>query len=179
MKGGTGKSTLALCIASIIGEDKCDIVSLDPQDTLGKASTLTGLFKPVEARATSKPFVIWDTPPYLTKDIEHVYKNASIIIVPCKIGYPDLLAVKSTYAQLEKVGVISKTVLVFNESRLPVKKNDREVISIFSQNYPDLKIAKQIIALRNDFKNVFLRPIEGKALEEIKNLMKEVCIIPS
>ncbi len=171
-KGGTGKSTLTEAIRQVL---EADVIDMDHQKTLTMASQLTNSYTPIssENEATGK-YLIYDTPPYNDEGLISLMENMDLIIIPSKIGYPDLLALHPTYEAVKKVKKIKNTILLFNDVRKPLTNEKKEIIDCFKETFPELKIAKTQLSRLDGFASIFRKPLEGKALEQTKFLLKEI-----
>ena len=170
-KGGCGKSTLALALAKYLS---ADIVDLDEQGTLRVAASFSGEYVPVDECKATKKVVIYDTPPYNSSEFLMLCREAELILIPSKVKYPDLLALKGMVDIVRLAEAQEKAWIVFNEVRKPHSKTYREIKEIFSKNYKDIRRAKTELSNLVGFTKVFTEDLKGQALEEIKKLVKEL-----
>lgn len=173
-KGGCGKSTVVASLANIL---ECDIIDYDNQGTLTHSSSLTGLNKPVEVDQATKRIVIHDTLPYNSIKTKSLMKEADLVIIPCKVMYPDLLAVKAVIDNIRALNMKSRSIILFNDVRKPHNNTYREVKSYYFDNYKDIKKAKTEFSSINGFANVLVSPLKGQALREVKTFIEELNII--
>ena len=103
--------------------------------------------------------------------------SADLILIPCKVKYPDLVSVRSIAEILRRLKITKKAWIVFNDIRKPHNKTYKEIKALFDQNYQDLKKAKSELTCLVGFTRVFTDPLKGQALSEIKSLIKELSII--
>ncbi len=172
-KGGTGKSTIVASLADVLG---ADIVDHDNQGTIRVTSSFTGRNVPVDPGSTKRRIVIHDTPPYNASEMKGLFESADLIIIPCKVKYPDLVALKGVIEMIRGIKGQSKSWIVFNDVRKPHSKTYRELRALFDQNYIDIKKATTELSTLVSFTKVFAEPIEGRARDQIKNLVNELCI---
>ena len=78
-------------------------------------------------------------------------ENMDIVIIPSKIGYPDLLALYPTYDAVQKVNKLKSTILLFNDVRKPITNEKKEIIDCFKETFPELKIAKTQLSRLDGF----------------------------
>ena len=171
-KGGTGKSTLTESIRQVL---EADVIDMDHQKTITMASQLTNSYTPLDNENEAKgKYLIYDTPPYNDEGILSLIENMDIIIIPSKIGYPDLLALHPTYEGVKKANKINNAILLFNDVRKPLTNEKKEIIDCFKETFPELKIAQTQISRLDSFASVFRKPLEDKALEQIQSFLKEI-----
>jgi len=171
-KGGTGKSMLTASLRDALKD--AQVVDLDPQKTLTISASEGGRPKPIDpAKATSK-FIIYDTPPYHDESIRSMMKSFDAIIIPMKSGISDLIALKSIYDDLIDTKTIQKSLLVFNEVRKPINNTHKEIVELFKESYPGLRIAKTQLSTLLGFNRVLAEPLNGKALQQIQDLVAEI-----
>lgn len=127
-KGGAGKTTLCvnLAIASTLAKKQTAIIDLDPQTSAcvwhdNRDSDIptvdsiapTRLRKAVEAlRSAETDFLYIDTPPSTELASMEAAELSDIIIIPCRPGFLDLVAIGQTLAHVQSRG--KKAILVFN-----------------------------------------------------------------
>ena len=173
-KGGVGKSTLVASLADVL---HADIIDHDNQGTLKITASFTGRNKPISPSEISKKIVIHDTPPYNGADMDGLFSAADLIIIPSKVKYPDLVALKGIIERIRSLGLGEKTCIVFNDVRKPHSKTYKELKELFLQNYTDIKKANTELSTLVAFTKVFSEPLSGRALEQIESLRKELSII--
>ena len=102
-KGGSFKKTLALILADILKGAK--IVNWSSQKDLANAAKFTGRPMPVshdEAVASETPYITHDTPSFKIIQFHSLVERADLIIIPTRLGTPDLLSLKTTVAFLRE-----------------------------------------------------------------------------
>lgn len=173
-KGGCGKTTVTLSLTDVLEDAR--VVDLDNQQTLTISSELTGRHVPVKIGFTDCKYLIIDTPPYEDLSVRSILSTADLIVIPALIGYPDLLGTQKLADYIIENKLQNKTFVVFNKVRKPYNRSYHEVKGFWKQNYPKLKVAKQELSQLRGYQDVLAKPINGKALEEIKSLIKEMKI---
>ena len=173
-KGGVGKSTLAFSLHDRLPNSI--IVDRDPQ---GTALTLAEVSEKELTISSEEPasgydYCIIDTPPYLTANSKNEFEGVDLILIPCKVKLPDAFAIKDTVRKIEKYGLEDKAVIILNEVRKPHNKTYHEVKKIIEDLYPHMNIAPTELSLLVGFERVFVDPLEGTALEQIDQLIKDV-----
>lgn len=102
-KGGVGKSTLALNLATCFQEQiNVALVDIDLQ---GSISDLREDFPKLhimtedrfdQIQQLSHDLVIIDTPPYLSNRLPELFLISDYVLVPTKAGFFDVMAIRST-----------------------------------------------------------------------------------
>lgn len=136
-KGGCGKSTLVSSLADVLD---ADIIDHDNQGTVRISASFTGRNKPVSYEEITKK-ILHDTPPYNTGSLKSLVQEVDLILIPCKLMYPDLLALRALSDELKRVNMVQKGMIVFNEVRKPHNNTYKEVKELYVSNYPELKKA--------------------------------------
>ncbi len=104
-KGGVGKSTLCLNLAySLCKDTKVVVIDYDIQGTLYGLKPVVKEFdilpysEDFDAISENKDidFLIIDTPPYLSQNLLPVFLKSDLIIIPTKVGYADVMAIRAT-----------------------------------------------------------------------------------
>lgn len=172
-KGGCGKTTLVASLADVLN---ADVIDHDNQGTLRVSSSFTGRHIPISYEEVSEKIVLHDTPPYNSVEIKSLMKEVDLILIPCKLKYPDFLALRAITDQLVKLKITDKSVIVYNEVRKPYTNTYRELKELYEQNYPEVRKAKQELSNLVAYSRVLAEPLIGKALKEINALKKELNI---
>ncbi len=192
-KGGTGKTTLAIHLATIAANEnkKVLVADTDPQESslvwrerrknfLPKvlpfvAKKLQKDFTPI--KASGAEFVIIDTPPHSTKDATIAASLADVILIPCRPAVLDLAAIEGSVEivhKLKKPGCI-----VLNGCPPPTRygetsvvKEAREVLKAYTLPVAPLAISQRVAFSRAlvDGRAVTEFEPKGKATQEIRTL---------
>ena len=171
-KGGTGKSTLTMALADIIKD--VQIIDTDIQGTIKTSSKFTNRHVPIEPEKISSEFVIYDTPPYHSEELRSLLREADLVIIPTKIAYPDLLAIKGVIDDLRDLKMTDKAIIVFNEIRKPHNKTYHEIKELFNNNYKDIKKAETELSNLVSFQRILSEQLYGQAEKEVKSLATEL-----
>ena len=104
-KGGVGKTTLALNLSFLFKDTlKVGILDTDLQGSVvGLGDLLEGItLVPQEVLTTGNlpelDILIIDTPPYLTDQLSTLFEISDFVLVPTKVSYLDVMAIKATIA---------------------------------------------------------------------------------
>ena len=112
-----------------------------------------------------------DTPPYNFDGLKTLLAEADLVLIPSKLQYADLLALRGVYDHLKDLKVLKKALLIYNEVRKPYNKNYYELKKLYDQNYPDLKKSPVELSQLVAYSKSLAEPIKGKALNEILALV--------
>jgi chromosome partitioning protein len=194
-KGGVGKSTLALNLYGYFKKAGLNtaIVDIDPQGTITDFASLDPsrltlikrkeFLNYVDLVEKTKNFdlVVIDTPPYLSKELEEIFKITSFLLIPCKASLFDAMAIRHTLEFVEESKekengrFLCAIVLTMVISASNLQDQTREVLEKY--NFP---ILKSEIGNRTAFvKSLLLSgniidDDTGKAKEEIENMAQEI-----
>jgi len=198
-KGGVGKSTLATNLRGYFagGGYKTALVDVDPQGSLSKLIKTFGAqegrdaehlidrsmfadYDELQRLIASYDFVIVDTPPYLSADLEAVLAFTNLIVVPCKTSPLDYLAIGDTLdliraAQAKHPSLIVAVVLTMVIAGTDFTESIREQLR--KEAFPVLKaeIGNRVAYMRSLLRaNTVLGDENRKAWEEIEALGKEL-----
>lgn len=198
-KGGVGKSTLATNLRGYFagGGYKTALVDIDPQGSLSKLTkTFAGQggrdaehmidrsafsdYGELKKLIAPYDFVIVDTPPYLSKDLEAVMAFTNLIVVPCKASPLDYLAIGDTLdlirkAQAKHPQLIAAIVLTMVIAGTDFTVNIRKELE--KDVFPVLKteIGNRVAYMRSLLRaNTVLGDENRKAWEEVEALGKEL-----
>lgn len=170
-KGGCGKSTLVASLADVL---RGQIVDHDNQGTIRVSAQFTNRHVPVGQEDAHGELILHDTPPYNDGTLKALLTVATIVIIPAKVAIPDLLAISGIVEHLRSLKMTDKAVVVFNEVRKPHNNTYKRVKSFFDKNYQDIRRADTELSNLVSFRNVLEKPLEGRALDEIVSLAKEL-----
>lgn len=174
-KGGSGKSTLVLALADIL--PSVQVIDLDTQGTITVGALYTQRHLPVSEEEAISRYTIYDTPPYHGEELRSYFDTADLVLIPVKVSYPDLLAVKAVVDDLRAVKMADKGVIVFNEVRKPHNKTYHEVKALLSSNYQDIKKATTELSNLVGFARILAEAVHGQAKQETLSLIEELNIL--
>lgn len=192
-KGGAGKTTLTvnLAIASELAGKATAIIDLDPQASSctwsdnrdGDSPTVDSiqparLKKGIDAlRDAGADMVFIDTPPSTEQAAIYATEIADLVIVPCRPGFLDLVAINQTLSHVKSRN--KKAVIIFNA--VPPSASIAEEALEAAKTYGDdlIKIAPKHISQRVAFMHAMRDGLgvleyepKGKAANEVKDLYK-------
>lgn len=187
MKGGTGKSTVAihLAVAAYQAKRRVMLLDTDPQATAVRwtrqrqASEPSVMGAPAydaakHIAASSCDLIVVDTAPRAETDISRLASQADLIVIPLHCTMPDLDAAEVAFQMAEAAG--RPFVIVFNA----INPRGLEVAEVrealTAQGYT---VAPPMLAHRTAFARALSSGLavtefeqEGRAAEEITNLWK-------
>jgi len=195
-KGGVGKSTIALNLYGYFARAgvKTAIVDIDPQGTISQFEELLEpgrlniirrgdftTFEDLQSKVQGFEVVIVDTPPYLTNELQEVFKITNILIIPCKASVFDALAIRQTIAfvdeskrRLEK-NFLAVIVLTMVISGTTIGEQIRETLKQYKTPILDTEIGNRIAYAKSLLlTGSVVDDDSGKAKEEIENLASEI-----
>jgi len=195
-KGGVGKSTIALNLYGyfVRAGVKTAIVDIDPQGTISQFEELLEPgrlniirrgdftnFADLQAKAQGFDVVIVDTPPYLTDELQEVFKITNILIIPCKASVFDALAIRQTIAFVEESkrrldnNFLAVIVLTMVISGTTIGEQIRETLKQYKTPILDTEIGNRIAYAKSLLlTGSVVDDDAGKAKEEIENLASEI-----
>ena len=187
MKGGTGKSTVAIHLAVAASQAKHRVMLLDtdPQATAVRWTRQRQALEPTvmgaaaydaakHIGASSCDLIVVDTAPRAETDISRLAAQADLIVIPLHCTMPDLDAAEVAFQMAEAAG--RPFVIVFNA----INPRGLEVAEVrealTGQGY---MVAPSMLAHRTAFARALSSGLavtefeqEGRAAEEITNLWK-------
>ena len=191
-KGGSGKTTLAVHLAvCAIQEGKAvALIDLDPQascldwfqarDTQNelaaiqaKAEQLPELLK--QAKKGGVDLVILDTAPHSDNSAALTAKLADFVLVPCRPSRPDMKAVASTVAILQRAK--ARYSIILNAVPLGSRTLEaQEVLKGQGFNVMNISISRRVALdyALDDGRSVHEYEPEGKAAQEIAELYQTI-----
>lgn len=102
-KGGVGKSTLALNLTYLFSKEVYTaLTDVDPQGTIMNLKTLIEDFDIIDfegiklLKKSKYDVVFVDSPPYIINAIQPIFEDSDFILVPTKVGVPDIMAISTT-----------------------------------------------------------------------------------
>ncbi len=185
-KGGVGKSTLALNLA-LCFQNKLSVALVDA-DLQGSIHHLKEEFPGISVINTDQlaeiaildyDLVIVDTPPYLSNKLLDLFALSSVVLIPTKAGFFDVMAIRSTlalvrFAQSKHAGL--KAAITLNMIK-PRSGITREVIHLLEQlGTPILttRIHDRVSLARSSMTGGILAGNDQKAKAEMTSLAGEL-----
>ena len=186
-KGGVGKSTLALNLAYTF-QNGLQVGLLD-SDLQG---SLYGLYAMIEGiqlipatknltllRETANDLIIVDTPPYLTDQLEELFSISDYILVPTKVGFFDVMAIRSTIALIEKAQVKNtqlKTgiVLTMVKNRTSLNSEIKSMLNSIGKPVLNTMVSDRVSYTRSALIGGIHKTEDIKAKNEMMGLADEI-----
>lgn len=186
-KGGVGKTTLSLNIASCLqnGGLRVALLDTDVQGSLTETShTFEGIdiLPPQELpNFASLPydFLLIDTPPYLTDSLADLFSISDYVLVPTTIGIYDVLAMKatlSTLREVQKKKPLLKYGVVINRLRTNTNmlKESMDILEGYNPVVLKTRISERVSYIRSAITNGIFGTTDPKAQQEIYSLTLEI-----
>lgn len=185
-KGGVGKTTLALNLAYCFKDGlSVGLLDSDPQESItGLGELLEGIDiipndKLRELETLPHDVIIIDTPPYMTTKLPELFDISDYVLVPTKVGYLDIMAIKATIAlfkeaQRKKNALKGGIVLNMVKQRMNLNDEIKDVLKSY-----ELPTLNTMITDRQSYtRSVVSLGVMGgediKAKDEIMNLAGEI-----
>ena len=186
-KGGVGKTTLALNLAACFAQGlRVGVLDIDVQGSLSSIKDeLEGItFVPFDGKLDQlarQPFdiLVVDTPPYLTNQLPDLFAVSDFVLVPSKVGFFDVMAIKATIellAQAEQKRPQLKYGVVLNmvKPRTGLNKSVQEILSSYGAVLLATTIADRVSYTRSALTSGVFGSDDEKAKEEITSLADEI-----
>ena len=186
-KGGVGKTTLSLNLASCLRKSglKIAVLDTDVQGSLAETShTLEDItiVSPDELSNIHKmtyDILVIDTPPYLTNSLHEIFSISDYVLVPTNIGVYDVLAIRATLAIIQKVQnerPLLKYGVVLNRVRAGTSliKDILDMLKSYNAIVLKTRIHERISYARSALTNGIFGTEDVKAHDEIFNLTEEI-----
>ena len=186
-KGGVGKTTLALNLAACFAQGlSVGVLDTDVQGSLSSIKDeLEGItFVPFDGKLdqlAKQPFdiLVVDTPPYLTNQLPDLFAVSDFVLVPSKVGFFDVMAIKATIellAQAEQKRPQLKYGVVLNmvKPRTALNKSVQEILSSYGAILLTTTIADRVSYTRSALTSGVFGSDDEKAKEEITSLADEI-----
>ncbi len=186
-KGGVGKTTLALNLAACFKEGlDVGLLDTDLQGSLtGLAEMLEGIELmpydnvPENLRLLKKDILIIDTPPYLTNQLSGLFAQSDFVLVPSKVGFLDVMAVRATIQlirEVQKTKPNLKAGIVLNMMKYRTNMNDeiREILKTYEIPLLQSSIADRVSFTRSPIISGVFAGEDERAKEEITALADEI-----
>ena len=186
-KGGVGKSTLALNLAYTF-QNGLQVGLLD-SDLQG---SLYGLYAMIEGiqlipatknltllRETANDLIIVDTPPYLTNQLEELFSISDYILVPTKVGFFDVMAIRSTIALIEKAQVKNNQVktgivLTMVKNRTSLNSEIKSMLNSIGKPVLNTMVSDRVSYTRSALTGGIHKTEDIKAKNEMMGLADEI-----
>lgn len=185
-KGGVGKTTLALNLSFLFKDTlKVGILDTDLQGSVvGLGELLEGVtLVPREALETGDvpelDILIIDTPPYLTDQLSTLFEVSDFVLVPTKVSYLDVMAIKATIAliaEAQKKNPDMKAGIVLNmvKYRTSVNADIKGILDSYSIPTLKTKVMERVSYIRSVVANGVGNIEDEKAREEMMALAEEI-----
>ena len=185
-KGGVGKSTLVLNLASCFeAQLRVAVVDTDLQGSLSDLKAdLPGLNiisedKFEKIQAFDYDLVIIDTPPYLSIRLPELFQISDYILIPTKAGFFDVMAIRSTLqlvkeAKLQHPKLKAGIVLNMIKYRSGITEEVKALLKTFDTPILDTIIHDRVSFARSPITGGVLVSEDEKAKEEISSLAEEI-----
>jgi chromosome partitioning protein len=184
-KGGVGKSTLALNLATCFEGFRVALVDMDSQGSLSDLSLdLPGLTV-IKANGIEDipnggyDLMIIDTPPYLSDNLTGLFSKSDFVLIPTKAGYFDLLAIRNTIqlisqAQEKKPLLKSGIVLNMIKPRSGLTAEVQDLLKSYDTPVLSTLVHDRVSFARSPLTGGVLTSEDPKAKEEIQALANEI-----
>ncbi len=186
-KGGVGKTTLTLNLAACFAQGlNVGVLDTDLQGSLsGIQEELTGItFVPYDRQLNclrEQPFdiLIIDTPPYLTNQLPDLFAISDFVLIPSKVGFFDVMAIKATIqflkqAQQQRPQLKYGVVLNMVKPRTTLNKSVQEILTDYGAILLTTTISDRVSYTRSAITSGVFSSTDEKAKEEITGLADEI-----
>lgn len=186
-KGGVGKTTLTLNLAACFAQGlNVGVLDTDVQGSLsGIREELENItFVPYDGkmnRLTEQPFdiLIIDTPPYLTNQLPDLFAVSDFVLVPSKVGFFDVMAIKATVeflkqAQRQRPQLKYGVVLNMVKPRTALNKSVQEILNDYGVILLTTTVSDRVSYTRSAITSGVFSSDDVKAKEEITDLADEI-----
>ncbi len=186
-KGGVGKTTLALNLASCFREGlSVGLLDADLQGSLkGLESMLEGMElipynnDPKSLLTVKKDILIVDTPPYLTAQLPAFFSISDFVLVPSKVGFLDVMAIRATIqllkeSQAQHPNLKAAIVLNMVKPRTTVNDEIRDILKDYGLPVLKTAISDRVSYTRSAITSGVFAGDDEKAKNEIASLADEI-----
>ena len=186
-KGGVGKTTLALNLAACFREGlSVGLLDADLQGSLkGLETMLEGLEliqynnEPKTLRTVKKDLLIVDTPPYLTAQLPDIFAVSDFVLVPTKVGFLDVMAIRATIqllkeSQQKHPNLKAAIVLNMVKPRTTVNEEIRDILKDYGLPVLKTAISDRVSYTRSAITSGVFAGDDEKAKNEIASLADEI-----
>lgn len=195
-KGGVGKSTIALNLYGYLANAgiRAVLVDIDPQGTLTQFSELQdaqalpiikrgdfSTYADLADKLAGYDVAVIDTPPYLTTDLQAVFRLTDLLIIPCKASLFDALAIRQTLEFVQSTrsetgrDFLSTIVLTMVIQGASITEPIRESLNQYGFPVLETEIYNRVAYVRSLLlSGNVVNDDTGKAREEMENLANEL-----
>ncbi|MCA4783324.1 ParA family protein [Empedobacter falsenii] len=184
-KGGVGKSTLALNLSYRFSNDvKTALTDVDPQGTIMNLQELVEDFDIInfetmkKLRSSEYDVVFIDSPPYIIDTIQPIFEESDFVLVPTKVGVPDIMAISTTIDLIKKAQKKNKDLkaaIVLNMLKPNVKIKEQAIEQLEKYELPILSSIHDRISYGSSFLNGgVMGTNDSQAKNEIEKLSNEI-----
>lgn len=186
-KGGVGKTTLTLNLAACFAQGlNVGVLDTDLQGSLsGIQEDLNSIsFVPYDgqlSRLIDQPFdiLIIDTPPYLTNQLPDLFTISDFVLVPSKVGFFDVMAIKATIeflkqAQQQRPQLKYGVVLNMVKPRTALNRSVQEILNDYGAILLATTVSDRVSYTRSAITSGVFGSDDEKAKEEITSLADEI-----
>lgn len=191
-KGGVGKTSLTVNLALCYAQDlNVAVIDTDLQGSLQGISKLIQGIDVIPFEDYQKnikqlknldyDLLLIDTPPYLTDRLTDIFLISDYVLVPSKVSYVDIMAVRATIAMIndtKKQNPNIKAGLVLNMVKTGSTINEEIGELVKDLNIKQLKttIGDRVSFTRSLIVNGIFETEDEKAKDEITNLAREILL---
>jgi chromosome partitioning protein len=191
-KGGVGKTSLTVNLALCYAQNlKVAVIDTDLQGSLSGISAMLSTIDiiPFDKYATNikglknldYDIIIIDTPPYLTDILTKLFEISDYVLVPSKVSYVDIMAVRATIEMINEVKHKHpelKAGLVLNMVKSNTSINDeiRELIKNLDIPLLESSVGDRVSFTRSLIIDGIFNTDDDKAKDEIVQLAREVLL---
>lgn len=186
-KGGVGKTTLALNLAACFRHGGLNVAIMDT-DLQGSLASISEDLEDVQfiqpeeiANISSMTYdiLVIDTPPYLMDSLAELFSISDYVLVPSKIGFFDVLAIRATMEIIRRVQVNYPNlkygvVLNMLKSRTSITAEISDIIKGYGARVLETTIFDRVAYTRSSITNGVFSTDDIKAHEEITSLADEI-----
>lgn len=189
-KGGVGKTTLVLNLAACFSQGlSVGVLDTDLQGSLSGIKDELGAitFVPFNGQVkdlTEQPFdiLLIDTPPYLSNQLPDLFAISDFVLVPSKVGFFDVMAVKATIELLKqaeqkrpqlKYGVVLNMV----KPRTGLNKSVQKILSDYGANLLTSMVSDRVSFTRSSITTGVFNGADEKAKKQVIGLADEILTV--
>ena len=184
-KGGVGKSTLALNLSYRFSKDvKIALTDVDPQGTIMNLQSIVEDFDIINFKTMKKlrdseyDVVFIDSPPYIIDTIQPIFEESDFVLVPTKVGVPDIMAISTTIDLIKKAQKKNKDLkaaIVLNMLKPNIKIKEQAIEQLEKYELPILSSIHDRISYGSSFLNGgVMGTNDSQAKNEIEKLSNEI-----